>query len=212
MWKGVRKKRNKGEGLSPSLFFTFPLSFLGLPCKISVRQERSLSLRQRYYSNWYLPGERALFEVSIILNLLALFWLFVLFQKPIQPRVDEATLRSIRDSSTKLPSQVNKSDTRSRNPRQAGVNIVSAAAVRSANSRSSKTSFFQGSPKTVSQSSGSGVHMPSNPRRNPPTFYTVDGISVNSGRGKLQGTNLESQTRDPQSSTQPKRTTKKKVV
>lgn len=211
MWKGVRKKRNKGEGLSPSLFFTFPLSFLGLPCKISVRQERSLSLRQRYYSNCYLPGDRVLFEVSIILNLLALFWLFVLFQKPIQPRVDEATLRSIRDSSTKLPSQVNKSDTRSRNPRQAGVNIVSAAAVQSANSRSSKTSFLQGSPKTINPSSGSGVHMPSNPRRNPPTF-TVDGISVNSGREKLQVTNLESQTRDPQSSTQPKRTTKKKVV
>ena len=121
--------------------------------------------------------------------------------------MDEATQRSIRDSSRKLPSQVNKSDTRSRRPRQDGVNVVSAATVRSTNSGNSKTSS-QGSPKTVNPSSGCSAHMSPNPRRNPPTF-TVD---VNSARGKLQGTNSESQTRDTQSSTQPKKTTKKKVV
>jgi len=124
--------------------------------------------------------------------------------------VDEATQRSIRDSSGKLPPQVNKSGTRSSKQWQDGVNIVSAAAVRSNASRSCKTSF-QGSPKTVNPSSGSSAHMPPNPRRNPPTF-TVDGISVNSTRGKMQGTNTESQTRDTQSSTQPKKNTKKKVV
>ena len=124
--------------------------------------------------------------------------------------MDEATQPSIRDSSRKLPPQVNKSGTKSSKPWQDGVNIVSAAAVRPNGSRSSKTSF-QGSPKTVNPSSGSSAHMSPNPRRNPPTFI-VDGISVNSARGKLQGTNSESQTRDTQSSTQPKKTTKKKVV
>ena len=173
--------------------------------------------------------------------------------------MDEATQRSIRDSSGKLPPQGNKSGTKSSKPWQDGVNIVPAEAVRSNGSRSSKTSFqgspktvnpssgssahmspnprrnpvegvntvsaaavrsnasrsiktsFQGSPKTVNPSSGSSAHMSPNPRRNPPTF-TVDVISVNSGRGKMQGTNSESQTRDTQSSTQPKKTTKKKVV
>lgn len=173
--------------------------------------------------------------------------------------MDEATQRSIKDSSGKLPSQVNKSGTRSSKPWQDGVHIDSAAAVRSNASRSSKTTFqgspktvnpssgssahmspnprrnpvegvnivsaaavrsnvsrssktsFQGSPKTVNPSNGSSAHVSPNPRRNPPTF-TVDGISVNSAQGKMQGTNSESQTRDTQSSTQPKKTTKKKVV
>lgn len=116
--------------------------------------------------------------------------------------MDEATQRSIRDPSTNLPSQVNKPDIRSSKPRQPGVNTVSAAAVRSNASRSSKM---------VNPSSGSSVHMSPNPRRNPPTL-TLDGTSVNSGQGKMQGTNSESQARDTQSSTQSKRTIRKKIV
>ena len=86
--------------------------------------------------------------------------------------MDEATQPSIRDSSRKLPPQVNKSGTKSSKPWQDGVNIVSAAAVRPNGSRSSKTSF-QGSPKTVNPSSGSSAHMSANPRRNP-----VEGVNT----------------------------------